>query len=237
MRRSTIILAVLAFVAGWHVAQGPALAPTSQPDAKASAPATQPNANQRAAGMALFSVQAAPLTNAQREQVVAFLKTERPKVAQALAQTRTQDADKYDLMLERVGRTTLYLIELKATNPELYGVYVEEMNVNDEISETVATLRKTDDPARRSAVVDQLRDQLGKQFDLGQQRQELMVTQFKGKVESLERLLKTRQANRDKIIQQMLDTMVNGQVRTGVNVHQAAEPTGLNTGAATSRPD
>jgi SAM-dependent MidA family methyltransferase len=62
---------------------------------------------------------------------------------------------------------------------------------------------------KQSELVAQLRGKLVERFDLVQKRQKLLISQFKQKMDRLEQLLKTREANRDKIIEQDIQRIMD----------------------------
>lgn len=199
MTRLRIILLTSTFAAAaWAVAQ---VAPSTRPAAPAgdaAAPTTQPI---RAA------MPAGPLTAEQREQVATFLKVERPDLSRKLEDVREKAPASYNALFASVAAPTLYLIDLKARDPELFGLYKEEMKAGQEI-ERLSIELATATPERHAELTEDLRTHLAARFDLVQERQLLLVVRFEKKMERTRALLNTRKDHRAELVQQELDRIV-----------------------------
>ena len=207
-----LTLAAGAWCAG-QVVRLPADEPTTQPD---RALAVERDAQ--------------PLSPEQQAEVLAFLKAEQPELFNRLHEVRQADEQRFQSMLAGVARTTRYLMDLKRANPRLYSLYKEEMQLSRQIDQLTRDVINAP-MEKQSELVAELRGKLLERFDLVQERQKLLISQFQQKMDRLEQLLKTRQANREKIIEQDIQRIMDLAARRA-----AGQTINLNAPAPASQP-
>ncbi len=215
MKRLRMTFCLLALgLAGWSLGQSPPGGGAAEERAlRRESPAgratTRPERPGGPLRMQIAARAIVPLTDKQREQVRQFLRAEQPDLFQALEAVQDKDPKRYAWMLDQAGRSAMFLMELQQDNPQLYGLYKEEMQLGRKIGRLTEDIRKAPDEAARSELVNQLREELARRFDVSQKRQKLQVAQFKRQVERLEAMLQQRLANRDQIIERELRRILN----------------------------
>jgi len=150
-----------------------------------------------------------PLTDQRRDEVLAFLKAEQPKLYKDLENVKPGSPQRYAAMLGEIEQKVRFLMTLKASDPQLYGYYKEEMKISQEIDRLRTALTANPEPSKESELREQLREQLVARFDLVQDRQKRLIAQFKQHMEKLQFLWETRQANRPKIIEDQLNQILD----------------------------
>ena len=230
-----VILSMLA--ASWCAGQtnGPAGDPISPPAGIIAAlpvsPASRPEVTAQRQ-----QIPPAPLTAEQRDEMLDFLKAEQPDLYKQLDAIRAAAPASYEAMLSRLYQTTSPLMEMKRSDPALYAIYKEEMDVSRKIARIQAELIANRDKSRDSQLLGELRQQLNIRFDLAQDRQKLLIAKVKAQTDRLINMLQTRQANRDKIIEEQVQ-----QIQTLASHVQAeqnrAQPGGAPFGSPVAPPN
>lgn len=204
MTRFRLILLAITFGAAvWCAGQiaPPRVEPVGDPHAPAYRSSSMPEAS---AGNGGYQ----PISAEQRAEMLAFLKSEQPELYGRLEAVRRTSPERHEAMLREVARTTRYLMDLKLSNPQLYSLYKEEAQLAREIERLTQAIVENLDPSRQSTLLADLRVRLIERFDLIGERQKLLIAQFKQKVDRLEQLLETRQANRDKSIEREIQRVL-----------------------------
>ncbi len=94
------------------------------------------------------------------------------------------------------------MIDMKEHDPKGYERVKEMHRLDAESLELAERARRTEAPDERERLAKQLAETLGKLFDLREENRVLDVAQLKKRVESLEKELSNRKANKEKIIDQ-----------------------------------
>lgn len=163
-----------------------------------------------------------PLHPEQIAEVKAFAKQHFPVEHERLERLLAEDAPE--------GRRLLYrlywrYVRVRRLLPEARGAAISLQKVNRKIYSTAAQLRRTSDPAARKPLVAALRGLLGEQFDHDQTVKEYEVRRLGGRLEELTAEIKSRRAQRDKLIAERLRSLLSPPAPPGPP--QAAPPAAL----------
>ncbi|MCX7703493.1 MAG: hypothetical protein N2234_05275 [Planctomycetota bacterium] len=100
------------------------------------------------------------------------------------------------------------LMELKERDPHMFELMVAEMKLKRRIEEVVHQYHKTDNPDKRDALREELKELLEKLFDIKIQMQAHQIERLMKELEELKAMHKKHMENRDRIIEKRLKELL-----------------------------
>ena len=143
-----------------------------------------------------------------REEVAAFVRQTFPDLSRRLERLRTENPTLFQLKRQEVAREALRLLELRERNPELFQLSVEEIGLRGELDRLAADCRRQREGARADELRAELREKVGRAFELRQRIKEGEVAELERKLADLRDGLERRSERRDELIDQKLTELL-----------------------------
>jgi hypothetical protein len=159
------------------------------------------------------------LTPESREHVIAVIADLRPLSAEERELLATMSPDELRKKLAEQGGMILGLARLRETQPELYGLRIQDMQLLRRIQDQLQQLRLARDAGQAEAVAAaerELRIAVAEQIDLRFAIREREITALEERVAVMrEELQREREQPRDELITRRLEMFENGDGREG----------------------
>ncbi|MBI5779847.1 MAG: hypothetical protein HZA49_10415 [Planctomycetes bacterium] len=135
------------------------------------------------------------------EETEKLLKELDPERLERLKHLRQVDPPAYMKLFEETQRERMKLRELKERDPQRYEQVIQERRMETEIKGLAMQCRKSQDNAEKEELKKQIKVRLEKLFDLRETQRETEIKRLEEQLTKLKEKMKTRKANRDKIIE------------------------------------
>jgi len=113
---------------------------------------------------------------------------------------------------------------LRAENPQLADLIENSRRVSYQIEQCLAEYDRTQEPAGKEKILQQLQPLLEKEFELELQRQHMEIEMMEARLEQLKKALQRREENRERFLQYRLDSLLKGpREKTPMHIGPAGE--------------
>ena len=151
----------------------------------------------------------ASLTDEQIDRLMKFMERNFPNMYVRLARVRDRDPAQFRKMIHRVARPMLPMLKAAAENPELAERMIAEHQSQLRIQELKETFTKTQDPAEKARIREQMRQQMVAAFDLRIDRLRMEVRQLQKRLDDAKGHLGDQERNKQRLIDQRLTDMLS----------------------------
>lgn len=134
------------------------------------------------------------------DRVMEFLKTEYPRLYDRLSDLRDDDPRAFHRQLNRMLPRLPELMHILDRNPKLGKLMIEEHQLEMDIRETTARYHRAGDDATKQ----RLREMIGRQFDIRQERLQLMIGEMERELARKKEALAEQAAHKDEIVNREL---------------------------------
>ena len=131
-------------------------------------------------------------------EFIEWFKKNYPEEAEELAELRKEKPELYRRKLGLCLRRYRRIFEAAEENPELAQVLKETIEINEERNELLKKIKATDDEAEKKELIEQLKDVVGKKFDLLVRRKQVRYEHLLKKLEDLKNEVKESEAEVEK---------------------------------------
>ncbi|HTV48244.1 MAG TPA: hypothetical protein VMG59_07355 [Phycisphaerae bacterium] len=175
-----------------------------------SAPATTEPATQPASTQTTASTQpTAPLTAAQIDQIMSFLKASQPETYHKAMELKRSDPNKFTALINKAAPSFIQLEELQRSDPVLFKLTLQDLAYTHRSFQLANELRQPGlAPEDQQNLKQQLIRVVTEQFDLRQQIRQHELDQLTTKINDLKVQLDQREKQRESIIQQRVDDLI-----------------------------
>ncbi|MCD4824998.1 MAG: hypothetical protein K8S55_10335 [Phycisphaerae bacterium] len=142
------------------------------------------------------------LSKEDEKKLLAFVKKYHPRMYERLTDLRQDNEARYKKALRRIWPRFEMLM---AMPKEIRDAHIKQTTLKVELFKTAKKLHNTKDEKKRSELVAKLRELVAEQFDIQQKVRLYRLKQMEKQLERLEKDLKQRAADRDKIIESRLE--------------------------------
>jgi len=142
------------------------------------------------------------LSKEDEKKLLAFVKQHHPRMYERLTDLRQDNEARYKRSLRRIWPRFEMLM---AMPKEIREAHIKETSLKVELFKTARKLHNTKDEKKRSEIVAKLRELIAERFDIQQKVRLYRLKQMEKQLERLEKDLKQRAADRDKIIESHLE--------------------------------
>ncbi|MBN1787927.1 MAG: hypothetical protein JW806_05970 [Sedimentisphaerales bacterium] len=153
---------------------------------------------------------------AMEEELMAWLEKNEPDIAKSLTELKEKDPGSYRRRLAIEGRKYREIIEAQQTNPELAELLKKDLALKQERNETLEKLKAATNDKEKEALTKELKEIVGKRFDLIIKKKEIKYEELKKKLEQLqERVdkskaeLKSFKDKKDEHINEQLESLIS----------------------------
>jgi hypothetical protein len=137
-----------------------------------------------------------------------LLKELDPERLERMNHLREVDPQMYMKLFEETQRERMKLRELKEHDPQRYEQVIQERKMESEIEGLAMQCRKSQNNDEKEGLKKQIKSQLEKLFDLREAQRETEIKRLEEQLTKLKEKMKTRKANRDKIIERRQKELV-----------------------------
>ncbi|MEW6027428.1 MAG: hypothetical protein AB1599_09070 [Planctomycetota bacterium] len=135
------------------------------------------------------------------EETEKLLKELDPERLEKMKRLREMDPPAYIKLFEDTQRELMKLQEMKERDPQRYEQIIQERRMEMEIKGLAMQCRKSQDAEEKDGLKKQIKTKLEKLFDLRETQRETEIKRLEEQLTKLKEKMKTRKANRDKIIE------------------------------------
>jgi len=150
------------------------------------------------------------MTAEEREQVIQFIATEYPEMYNRLLEAQARDPEQHDPAIGRILPEMMRMRELQERDPELFAVRKSEQRVEFEVRRLARRYRFAATDEERTALAEQIRPLVEKQFDIRQRRMEEEVSRLEERIAQLRQRIARQIAARDAEIETMYQRILEG---------------------------
>jgi hypothetical protein len=162
----------------------------------------------------------AELTPEQRRELKQFLAEHFPKLRDRAGEQRGEGSPRHDRMLRHLWP----LYRTYQRNPELGEVLIEDQKLEFRIRQQARTIGAASTEEHREELLIELRDMLGRQFDLRVTQRRIELRELQEKLEAQERRLERFQRSRDKVIEGRMKRLKNEMREPGRDRRSGPRP-------------
>ncbi len=152
------------------------------------------------------------ITKEQEQAVLDFLKQHRPEEYERAIKLRDDNPRLY----RGVIRSWWYFIQkVQHMPPELLDATIRERDAQVQIIKRIREIRRTDDPAKKEKLKQQLRKDVADHFEAEQRLRELRLARLIEQIDRIRSELKERREQREKIVEERVEEWLKRPVRRG----------------------
>lgn len=152
------------------------------------------------------------ITEEQEQEVLNFLKEHRPEQYERATKLRDDHPRRYRWII----RTWWYFIQkVQHMPPELRDATIRERDAQVRIIKRVREIRRTDDPAKKEKLKQQLRKDVTDHFEAEQTLRKQRLDRLIEQIDRIKSELKERREQREKIVEERVEEWLKRPVRRG----------------------
>jgi len=179
----------------------------NQPPASVNAPAaaTQPASTQPTT----VTQPTKPLTAAQIDQIMSFLKAVQPDTYHKAMELKRSDPNKFPALINKAAPSFIQLEELQQSDPVLFKLTLQDLVYTHRSFQLANQLRQPGlNPQDQQNLREELTHVITEQFDLRQQIRQHELDQLTKKINDLKAQLDAREKERQTIIQNRVNDLI-----------------------------
>ncbi|THB80841.1 MAG: hypothetical protein D3926_05095 [Desulfobacteraceae bacterium] len=160
--------------------------------------------------MCLFQVQvSAQEDTLTGDQVLDWLKTRVPQAHTELMELKKDSPDEFTEQIHDIGGQIEYIESLRETNPQMADQLIAVENMEYKSWEVAQSIEESKNEAKRNELVKELKQILGKIFDIRQKERSLEIKTLQEEIRKLQSMVEKRSTLKEAIIEKRIREMTH----------------------------
>ncbi len=158
---------------------------------------------------------AQPIESEMERAVLKYVRTRYPDHLEKFKRMKLADPGQYEKEIKEIWQRTEELKILQKEHPELYGLEIRQEKLEDKTHLLARTYQTAKNEKEKGEIRRQLEKVVSEQFDAREEIKEYEVKQMEAELQEVKGKLRKRKANKNKIVEQRVNQLLNTSAGMG----------------------
>jgi hypothetical protein len=149
-----------------------------------------------------------PISEEKADEILGFYSKIDPKMVKEMTLIKEKEPQIYQDRLHHMEKEMRFLRRLQEADPEQFEKSIELRRLEAECVELAKKFNMSKDETEKNKIEDELRDLLGKLFEMKEQEKEIEIDRILERVDKMRQEMEERKANRENIIKLRLNQLL-----------------------------